>query len=115
MSDYIFRRWRKGDRAPSRYTADPDYVIFHEGVQIGSAAMGWFGSNNIFFIEIFEPYQRQGHGTVFIQKIEKDVKKLGFDVITAYPVSDETVWVKWGYEIEETEKNGNMKLRKDLA
>jgi len=41
--------------------------------------------------------------------------RLGFEVITAYPVLDETVWVKWGYEIAETEEDGNMKLKKDLT
>lgn len=114
MSEYIFRRWKKGDRVPTRCNF-ADYVIFYEGAQVGAAAMGWFGPNNIFFTEIFEPYRHKGHGTVFIKEIEKEVKKLGYNVITAYPVLDETVWIKGGYRIEETEKDGNMKLKKDLT
>lgn len=114
MSKYVFRRWNEGDRVPSRYT-DADYVIFHEGTQVGAAAMGLFGLNNIFFIEIFEPYRNQGHGTVFVGEIEKAVKRLGHDFITAYPVLDETVWIKWGYRIEEIEEDGNKKMKKDLS
>lgn len=116
MSRYVFRKWKKGDRVPSMYVGAADYVILYEGVQVGAVAMGLFDHyNNVFFIEIFEPHQRQGHGTVFIREIEREVRKSGFEVITAYPVLDETVWVKWGYEIEETEKDGNMKLKKDLT
>lgn len=68
--------------------------------------------NNVFFIEIFEPHRKKGYGTFFIKKIEEEVKKLGFNFITAYPVLDESVWVKWGYVVDAIEKDGNMLMKK---
>jgi hypothetical protein len=75
--------------------------------------MGWEGPNNIFFIEIFEPFRRKGHGNVFIRKIEEEVKKMGCKCVTAYPVIDESIWLKWGFKVEKVVK-GDKLLKKEL-
>jgi GNAT superfamily N-acetyltransferase len=69
---------------PSNFAGVPTYVLFCGDTQLGSAVMGWHGENNVFFIEIFEPHRKKGYGTFFIKKIEEEVKKLGFNFITAY-------------------------------
>lgn len=101
---YMFRRWQPGDKLPSNWTGVPPssaYALFFGNTQIGAAILGWSDLNNIFFIEIFEPHRKQGHGTVFISKIEEEIKKMGYDYITAFPVIDDTVWLKWGFKLEK--------------
>jgi len=66
--------------------------------------------NNVALIEIFEPFRGKGHGKVFIKKIEEEVKKRGYDYITAYPVTNEEFWLCEGYEVEKVE--GKRKLLK---
>ena len=102
---YVFRKWRQGDRLPSNWVGKPPpeltYVLFFSNLQIGAAILGGLGPNNILFIEIFEPYRRQGHGRVFVNYIEKEVKRMGHDYITAFPVIDDTFWAKLGFELEK--------------
>ena len=108
----LFRKGKEGDRPPSMYVGIPTCVLICEDTQIGSAIMI---QNNVHFIEIFEPHRRKGYGTFFIRRIEEEVKRQGFDFITAYPVLDEGIWVKWDYRIERVEKDGNMLLKKNLS
>ena len=113
---YVFRKWQPGDKLPSNWAgkapSESTYVLFFNSVQIGAVILGWHGPNNIFFIEIFEPYRRRGHGTVFINYIEAEIKKMGYDHITAFPVIDDTVWLRWGFTIEEIiDGNKLMKMK----
>lgn len=102
--NYVFRKWQQGDKLPSNWAGKSlplTYVLLLDNIQIGAAILGLCGPNNIFFIEIFEPYRRQGHGTVFINYIEAEVKKMGYNHITAFPVIDDTIWLKWGFVLEK--------------
>ena len=109
---YVFRRWREGDKRPTMWSGRlpaETYVLLYEETQVGVAILG-HAPNNVALIEIFEPFRGKGHGKVFIKKIEEEVKKKGYDCITAYPVTNEEFWLREGYEVEKVE--GKRKLLK---
>jgi len=114
---YLFRKWTKEDRLPSNWAGKPppdnSYVLFYNDEQVGTAIMGYEGPNNIFFIEIFEPYRKSGHGRYFVEKIAEELKNKGYSDITAFPVIDETVWTRLGFNVEKV-IDGDKLLKKNL-
>ena len=88
---YILQKGRSGDKPASKFIGKigskeniPDYVLLYQNDQIG-AIHG--GASCIFHIEIFDRYQCQGHGTKFIELMEKEAKMLGLDQIEVSPVT----------------------------
>jgi len=114
---YTFRKWIPNDRLPSNWSGavppNSSFVLFYNNNQVGAAIMGWLDPNNIFFVEIFEPYRRKGHGRYFVEKIGEELKEMGYSDITAFPVIDETVWIKLGFIVEKV-IDGDKLLKKNL-
>lgn len=101
---YELRKGRNGDRPVSHFYGKdniPDYVLLYENAQIGAmnGDAGW-----IIFIEIFEPYGNKGHGTKFIELLEREARILGYKQIIVGSVTVpnlEHILEKRGYIIRE--------------
>ena len=84
---YMLRKGRSGDRPAPNFRGSvvcrggkvireniPDYVLLYQNEQIGAVH---HGVDFIFFIEIFDPHKGRGHGTKFIEMLEKEAKRIG--------------------------------------
>ena len=121
---YILRQGQRGDKPASGFLGTvtssgiknvPDYVLLHETQQIGAVHL--LGPNSIYFIEIFESNTEKGHGTKFVELLEREVKRLGHCRIEAFPVTDDRfehiLRDKRGWTLIQDEK-GDKKYLKDL-
>lgn len=116
---YTLREGRSGDRPASNFLVVgseniPDYVLLYQNEQIGAVHRG---VDFIFFIEIFDPHKGKGHGTKFIEMLEREAKRIGESEISAFPVTNERLEHilenKRGWTLVE-EKNGDKKYLKKL-